>query len=117
MGRPKGSKNKAMDGLVEKFEGLVDEAAKTPGIPEMLGVAITREDVVETIKNAGGKHEEKMKETAKTVQVNPKLEPLGPGQKYFEAPDGTVLIGEDTNPHMWYRAGNDGKGMWINPRR
>ena len=117
MGRPKGSRNKGMEELVEKFEGLVDEAAKTPGIPEMLGVAITREDVVETIKNAGGKHEEKREETAKAVQVKPKLEPLGPGQKYFEAPDGTILIGEADMPHLWYRAGNEGKGMFINPKR
>lgn len=46
-----------------------------------------------------------------------KLEPLGPGQQYFEAPDGTVLIGEATNTHMWYRKGNNGKGQWINPKR
>jgi hypothetical protein len=117
MGRPKGSKNKAMDGLVEKFEGLVDEAAKTPGIPEMLGVAITREDVVETIKNAGGKHEEERKEAAKAVILKPKLEPLGPGQKYFEAPSGEILIGEEDANHMWWRAGNGGKGMFINPKR
>lgn len=47
----------------------------------------------------------------------PKLEPLGAGQAYFEAPDGTVLIGEDSREQIWYRAGNNGKGMWINKKR
>lgn len=92
MGRPAGSKNKPKE---------VDEVV---------------DPVIET-KEAVVVNEEKKEEPAKAVQVKPKLEPLGPGQRYFEAPDGTVLIGEDTNPHMWYRAGNNGKGMWINPKR
>ena len=62
-------------------------------------------------------HEKEREKTAQAVQVKPKLEPLGPGQKYFEAPDGTILIGEADMPHLWYRAGNDGKGMFINPKR
>lgn len=94
MGRPAGSKNKKT------------EVVENDVIPQ---VSEQKENEVS--------HEEKREETAKAVQVKPKLEPLGPGQKYFEAPDGTVLIGEDNNPHMWYRAGNDGKGMWINPKR
>lgn len=89
MGRPAGSKNKPKE--------VVDTVVEVKA---------------EVITN-----EEKKEEPAKTVQVKPKLEPLGPGQRYFEAPDGTVLIGEDTNPHMWYRAGNNGNGMWINPKR
>ena len=62
-------------------------------------------------------HEKEREKTEQAVQVKPKLEPLGPGQKYFEAPDGTILIGEADMPHLWYRAGNDGKGMFINPKR
>lgn len=46
-----------------------------------------------------------------------KLEPLGPGQAYFEAPDGTVIIGEETADRLWYRQGNGGKGMYINKKR
>jgi hypothetical protein len=49
--------------------------------------------------------------------VKPKLEPLGPGQKYFEAPSGEILIGEEDATHIWWRAGNGGKGMFINPKR
>jgi len=73
-------------------------------------------NVVQT-KEAVVVNEEKKEEPAKAVQVKPKLEPLGPGQRYFEAPTGEILIGEDTNPHMWFRQGNGGKGMWINPKR
>jgi len=47
----------------------------------------------------------------------PKLEPLSVGQAYFEAPDGTVVIADATKDQTWYRAGNHGKGMWINKKR
>lgn len=92
MGRPVGSKNKSKE-AVEVVETVVE------------------------VKEAVVVNEEKKEEPAKAVQVKPKLEPLGPGQKYFEAPDGTILIGEADMPHLWYRAGNEGKGLWINPRR
>jgi hypothetical protein len=45
------------------------------------------------------------------------LDPLGPGQAYFEAPDGTIVVGEDTKDSVWYRALNKGKGGWINRKR
>ena len=90
MGRPVGSRNKSKE--------VVDESIDAK-LPEVVS------------------NEEEREETAQAVILKPKLEPLGPGQRYFEAPDGTVLIGEDTNPHMWYRAGNEGKGQWINPKR
>ncbi len=92
MGRPAGSKNKPKE---------VDEVV---------------ESAIET-KEAVVVNEEKKEEPAKAVQVKPKLEPLGPGQKYFEAPSGEILIGEEGAPHMWWRAGNGGKGMFINPKR
>ena len=92
MGRPVGSKNKSKE-AVEVVEPVVE------------------------VKEAVVVNEEKKEEPAKAVQVKPKLEPLGPGQKYFEAPDGTILIGEADMPRLWYRAGNEGKGMYINPKR
>jgi len=95
MGRPAGSKNKKT------------EVVENDVIPQ-----VSEQKEIEVIS-----HEEERKETAKAVQVKPKLEPLGPGQKYFEAPDGTILIGEADMPHLWYRAGNEGKGMYINPKR
>ena len=92
MGRPVGSKNKSKE-AVEVVEPVVE------------------------VKEAVVINEEKKEEPAKAVQVKPKLEPLGPGQKYFEAPDGTILIGEADMPQLWYRAGNEGRGMFINPKR
>lgn len=94
MGRPLGSKNKPT------------EVVKDDVIPE-----ITEQ------KEKGASHEEERKETAKAVVLKPELEPLGPGQKYFEAPSGEILIGEEDATHMWWRAGNGGKGMMINPKR
>ena len=101
MGRPKGSRNKVTE--VEEEHGICEVVV----VPE----------VAEQKENEVINHEEEREETAKAVQVKPKLEPLGPGQKYFEAPDGTILIGEADMPHLWYRAGNEGKGMYINPKR
>ena len=101
MGRPKGSRNKATE--VEEEHGVCEVVV----IPE-----VSEQKEIEVIS-----HEEERKETAKAVVLKPKLEPLGPGQKYFESPDGTILIGEADMPHMWYRAGNEGKGMFINPKR
>jgi len=42
------------------------------------------------------------------------LAPLPPGQKYFEAPDGHVIIGEEKVSQVWDRRK---KGAWINPLR
>lgn len=63
--------------------------------------------------------EQKVEPTPELVKApapsapKPKVEPLGDGQKYFEAPNGELLIGEATADRLWYRAGN----MWINPKR
>jgi hypothetical protein len=46
-----------------------------------------------------------------------KVDALQPGQKYFEAPDGTLVIGEESQGQLWHRKMNNGKGGWINPRR
>lgn len=95
MGRPLGSKNKSTE--------VVKDAVVTE---------ITEQ------KEKGSSHEEERKErTEKALLVKPKLEPLGPGQKYFEAPSGEILIGEEDAAHIWWRAGNGGKGMFINPKR
>ncbi len=92
MGRPVGSKNKSKEAV------------------EVVAPAIETKEAVVV-------NEEKKEEPAKAVQMKPKLEPLGPGQKYFEAPSGEILIGEEDATHMWWRAGNGGKGMFINPKR
>lgn len=43
--------------------------------------------------------------------------PLAPGQAFFEAPDGFVVVGEESKDRAFYRAGNNGKGLWINRMR
>ncbi len=42
---------------------------------------------------------------------------LPPGQKYFEAPDGEILVGEASADRLWYRKMHNGQGGWINPKR
>lgn len=98
MGRPKGSKNKKQEEVVT--ETVTENFQSQP-------VEVINADVREEKEE----REEVLKAAAPTV------EPLGPGQKYFEAPDGTMLIGEATANQIWYRNGNGGKGMWVNPRR
>jgi hypothetical protein len=95
MGRPKGSRNKSTELVENDVISQVSEQKESEAI-----------------------YEEKREErTEKTLLVKPVLDPLGPGQKYFEAPSGEILIGEADANHMWWRAGNGGKGMWINPKR
>lgn len=57
------------------------------------------------------------KPEVKPEPVKPKLEPLAVGQAYFESPDGVVIIGDATKDQVWYRAGNNGKGLMINKKR
>lgn len=45
------------------------------------------------------------------------LHPLEPGQKFFESPDGEIIVGEADKGHVWSRRMNNGKGGWINERR
>lgn len=56
-------------------------------------------------------------EVKETPVLKPVVEPLGAGQAYFEAPDGTLITGEANKDQIWYRAGNGGRGMWINRKR
>jgi hypothetical protein len=42
---------------------------------------------------------------------------LGPDQKFFETPDGEIIIGEAEKNHVWSRRVNGGHGGWVNPRR
>ncbi len=99
MGRPLGSKNKKKD---EVENGSIPQTESVPGDE-------TKSEVVN--------NEEKSEKVTKVLPVKPAPDPLGPGQKYFEAPSGEILIGEASATHMWWRAGNGGKGMWINPKR
>lgn len=43
--------------------------------------------------------------------------PLAKGQKFFESPEGYIVVGEDSANDVWCRQANNGKGCKINPRR
>ena len=66
----------------------------------------------ETIKE---KQNEKEKEKIEKNGIG--ILNINPGEKLFEAPDGTIIPGEKTKDRLWYRQMNDGKGGWINPKR
>ncbi len=56
-------------------------------------------------------------ERARIAESRKALEhPLPHGQKFFEAPDGFIIVAEAERPHVIYRPLN-GKEMQINPRR
>jgi hypothetical protein len=102
MGRPKGSKNK-------EVVSNTSDTAKTVNFEQT--VRVEKIEVNDEIKK-------EIEQKEKVLKKEPvKLEPLQVGQAYFEAPDGTVIIGEDTKNEIWYRAGNNGKGMYINKKR
>lgn len=125
MGRPVGSKNKPRDvdeqetstnetkieGLVENGSQIVQEVKKdvpTKSLEESKDVQKEKEG---TPKNKTPR-EIAIEESRKALNF-----PAPPGQKFFEAPDGFVILAEDTKTHVLYRAGNDGQGMIINPKR
>lgn len=56
-------------------------------------------------------------ETKKAEEKKPVLDVLQPGQKYFEAPDGEIIIGEESKSQIWHRKLNNGRGGWVNPKR
>jgi hypothetical protein len=80
----------------------VDVAAAKHPISENVEEKV---EVKAAVKEAKSEAKEKKKERV--------LEPLQPGFKYFEAPDGTIIVGEADKQQVFYRAGN----CWINPKR
>lgn len=65
-----------------------------------------------------GKEESPRQEvSAVSVTPRPVFEPLGPGQKYFEAPTGEVVIGDSTKDHLLWYDPKQGKRVYINPKR
>lgn len=100
MSRPKGSKNKP------KAE-----------IEESVTAANSAVDIQAEVNANADVREEKEEREEVLKKEAPKIEPLAAGQAYFEAPTGELLIGDATQDRMWFRAGNDGKGMWVNKKR
>ena len=57
-------------------------------------------------------HAERIADSRKALK-----QPLPAGSKFFEAPDGYIIVGDAKRDYVHYRYGNDGKGMLINPKR
>lgn len=70
----------------------------------------SKKEDVEVAKVAG-------KPTETGLTAKKELPPLEAHLKYFEAPDGELIVGEADKSHVWYRKGNNGNGCWINPKR
>lgn len=39
------------------------------------------------------------------------------GMKFFESPEGFIVLAEAGQTHVWCKKANNGKGMFINPMR
>ncbi len=115
MGRPKGSKNKEKneDEVISSTDNN-QHPLKTKFTSPVVDYNLTEEALIE---NADGWKEEEKKSEMLTVEKPKGIEPLAPGQAYFEAPDGTIIIGEGDKDQVWYRGLNGGKGGWINRKR
>jgi hypothetical protein len=83
---------------------------KTKG-GEEVDVAAAKHPISENVEEKAEVKEAKSE--AKEKKKERVLEPLQPGFKYFEAPDGTIIVGEADKQQVFYRAGN----CWINPKR
>jgi len=108
-GRPRKKKeddNAERDRIQEKE---AEEIAK----PVVTPPAKQKEDPDERLNRLRQK-EFKKKEPVIASEV-PSYDPLY--QKLFEAPDGTLIIGDKGADRIWYRTDNKGGGMFINPRR
>jgi hypothetical protein len=102
-------------------------------VPNQIGepVVVPKKD----IENVKDKKEEEVKEIKGDVLELPVVFPnalgitkeeilkkqvvdvLQPGQKYFETPEGDIIIGESDKQQIWVRSMNKGQGGWANPKR
>jgi len=66
----------------------------------------------DAVADKGDTVAKKIAESRKSLE-----QPLQPGQRLFESPEGEIIIGEDSQTQIWSRTMNNGKGGWANPRR
>lgn len=91
---PKGRPKKVIDSVPVESVVNVEDQKPVETLSETVDASV-KEDVV-VLKD-----------------VNGNVEPLGPGQKYFECPDGRILIGDATKDVLLDKV----TGMLINPKR
>jgi len=71
----------------------------------------------EAPKNVQQEEKKEIKETIVSVVKKPAVDKLGPGQKYFESPEGEIITGDESKNQIWSRNTNGGKGGYVNPKR
>ena len=117
MGRPLGSRNRWVketdveSGIVP--HGTLDGQNEMPMTTLEGGSDERKEEEKERMPII----EEKKEIVKSKTMLKNNVNPLGTGEAYFEAPDGTILVGSENADRLWYRAGNGGRGMWINKKR
>lgn len=111
---PRGIKGSGKAGAVSAVETVTPEASEAKDVaiseaklaPAKVRVTPEQMRAMEAVAHL------RDKPTGKEL---PKLES---DQQYFEAPDGTVMVGQKSDQRMWYRnLHGQGKGGWILPRR
>jgi hypothetical protein len=115
---------------IEESEAKLAEAkAKLDELKAVNRVELT-EDEVTMLDRDIGKQERLVARLTPKEPVAPPLppdpiresrevlkQPLAPGMKFFESPEGHVIVAEAERAHVWCRTMNGGKGGWANPMR
>lgn len=106
-GRPKKVAKKVDEPIVEPVFAQEEVAEQPTPVPEP-----KRPEIRKYVDRPSLSQADHIAESRKALD-----HPLAPGQKFFEAPDGEIIVGEADKSAVWSRRMNDGKGGWINPRR
>lgn len=107
-GRPKKIMEAEHNGKEEKgqqaqVEDVLEQSAPVPAAAPAPRRLVERPETPDAIRIA---------ESRKALE-----HPLAPGQKFFESPDGEIIVGDAEKTHVWSRHMNHGKGGFINPMR
>lgn len=104
-GRPKKVQEVVENGVQEETqEGQTVTTAEVPDVQ----IVIEKPEPVRFQEKPPQSAEDRIAESRKAL-----LNPLAAGQKYFETPDGEIIIGEAEKNEIWSRRLN----AWVNPRR
>lgn len=101
----KETKRQETQGDVLKVPSLVPETKPEPKVE-------TKPEPRRWVEPASPSLEDHIKESRKVLE-----QPIQPGQRLFETPEGEILVGQDDKTQMWSKRMNNGKGGWANPRR
>lgn len=105
-GRPRKAKEVIENGMQE--ERQEGQTVTTAEVPNGMTVVITEPEPIRFKENPPQSDVDRIAESRKALS-----QVLPPGQKFFETPDGEIIIGEESKNEVWSRRLN----AWINPRR